>query len=61
MKSTIKLAFAALVITLASCTSKPAENTATETQESEAPATEATEPAVVDSAAVAPADSVVIE
>jgi len=56
MKSTIKLAFAALVITLASCTSKPAE-TATETQDSVATETPAAEPAVVDTAAVAPVDS----
>ena len=58
MKSTITLAFAALVITFASCTSKPAETT--ETQDSvatEAPAAEpVTEPAV-DSVAAPAVDS----
>jgi hypothetical protein len=63
MKRNIRLAFAVLVIGLASCTSKPAENTATEPESTdlEAPATESVEEiAPVDSAA-APMDSVVTE
>ncbi len=58
MKSNIKLALAALVLAFASCTSKPAENAATEPAEE--PATETTAPAVEEPAAdstAAPVDS----
>jgi hypothetical protein len=57
MKSNIKLALAALVLAFASCTSKPAENAATEPAEE--PATETPAPAVEEPAdsTAAPVDS----
>ncbi|HEX5169508.1 MAG TPA: hypothetical protein VFW11_10055 [Cyclobacteriaceae bacterium] len=56
MKSNIKLALAALVLALASCTSKPAENTATESTDSVATETPAPVEAAPDTTAT-PADS----
>lgn len=56
MKSNIKLALAALVLAFASCTSKPAENAATEPAAEPATETPAVEEPAADSTA-APVDS----